>query len=152
MYTLLILVHIAAAIVWIGGGLYGQILSQRVLSVDDDTVVGSYLETVEKVDGPLFAIAPPVTLLAGIGLVAWGDAWNFSQTWVSLALGLSVVTAIVGGGLASRAAKQLRVVFDETGASGARFAEAARNVHRLSWIDVALVSTILVLMVFKPWI
>ncbi len=150
MYTLLVLVHIAAAMVWIGGGVYGLLLSQRVLSSRDDAAVGSYLETVEKVNGPVFAVAPPVALLAGIGLVFWGEAWSFSQTWIYTALGLAVVAAVIGGGLEGGAAKRVKAVFAETGASSLQFAAAARKVHRFGWMDVSVLLAIMILMVFKP--
>lgn len=152
MYTFLVLVHIAAAMVWMGGGLYALLLSQRSLVVKDDVAVGSFLESQEKVNGPIFAIAPPVALLAGIGLVFWSDAWSFSQNWVYSALALSVVAAVIGGGLESGAAKKAKATFDETGSSSPEFAAAVQKAHRFGWIDLVVLVAILVLMVFKPGI
>jgi uncharacterized membrane protein len=152
MYKLLVFVHILAGVVWLGGGIYAQLFSQRFLSLKSDEAVESYMGVTERVNGVVFSIAPPVALLAGIGLVVWGESWNFAQVWVYLALGLAVVAAAIGGGLESSAAKSAKSALEDEGASGSRFTAAVDRLHRLGWVDVTVVVAILVLMIFKPGI
>jgi uncharacterized membrane protein len=150
MYTFLVFVHVISAMLWLGGGMYALLLSQRSLASGNDATVGPYLESVEKVNGLFFAMTPPITLLAGIGLVFWSDAWRFSQAWVYLALGLAVVVAAVGGGLEGGAAKNAKAIFDQNGAASPEFVEAVKKLHSFGWVDVAVLTAIVVLMVFKP--
>lgn len=152
MYTSLVLVHVVAAMIWFGGGVYGLLLTRQATVAGEDGAIQRYLGAVERVNGPVFGIAPPLTALAGIGLVIWSDQWEFSQMWVYGALVLFAITAVSGGVLETKAAKQATAALTEDGSSSPAFARAMEKISLYGWIDVAILTLIVALMVFKPGI
>ena len=150
MYELLIFAHVLGAVAWVGGGIYSMVAWRRALVSDEDGVVGHFVDTMEWAGGRVFGIAPPVTLLAGIGLVVWSGGWRFSQLWVWTALVLALATAVSGGLLQGRAGKEMRTALEVGGARSSDFADALRRFNRFGYLDLTLVLAILALMVFKP--
>ena len=104
LYDWLLFAHIVAAMVWLGGGVLIGAMAVRVLR-------SRRAEEVERFLGNLRVIGPLVLAPASIGtlgLGAWmvldSSAWDFSQLWVQLALGLFAAAFVIGPAVAGRAA------------------------------------------------
>jgi uncharacterized membrane protein len=148
LYDWLLLLHIFAAMVWVGGGVILAALVTRVLLDPEPGAVARFVGDLRAI-GPL-VLAPATLAVAGFGvwLVLDSAAWGFGQFWVQLALALFAAALLIGGGYQSRAA-----INAERAAARGDHAEALRQLRRWSW-GYRLIVVLLVAaawdMVFKP--
>lgn len=146
MYELAIFLHILAGIAWFGTGLFYQLHTNRLRSVSDGGEVADVMESFSWAEKWIFIPAPLLVLATGIVMVTANDAWAFSQVWVYLALSLWVAEAIMGGAVGGRLIGQI----SEARVDGGDVSLLVDRYLSLAWIDVAILTVILYLMVFKP--
>ena len=104
------LAHVAAATVWVGGGVMLTIVGIRARRSDDLTVVGEFARLLPFAGLRVCTPAVIVVLVTGLWLVLAGSEWNLTQTWVLLALGAFAAAFLVGGLYLSRVSIQLERV------------------------------------------
>src|ERR1051326_3587886 len=87
LYNWLLLLHIVAAMVWVGGAVMLGATATRVIRAGDEEDVAPFLANL-RVLGPL-VLAPATVAVLGLGIwmVLNSAAWDFGQEWVQLALG-----------------------------------------------------------------
>lgn len=148
MYDLLLIIHILAAMVWIGGGIYAMLESRRL--GDDRGKLADYLNHADWVGTRVFGPAAFVTLLAGIGMVVSSDGWSFGQLWIWLAIGLFAVSLAIGAGYYGPTYARIRTLM----ASGddAELQQVRKRLDLVTQIDAVILVTVVVLMVTKPGI
>ena len=87
LYELLLFVHIAASIVWIGAGLPEPGPRQHGYDRESDEVAMQALrQDQEWLAMRLFIPASLTVVIFGIALVIESDAWSFDQLWIVLGL------------------------------------------------------------------
>jgi uncharacterized membrane protein len=148
LYEWLFLLHIVAAMVWVGGTVTLGALATYVGRSRDAEAIRRFVGSL-RVLGPLVLAPAMLAVLAfGIWLVVDTDAWSIGQTWVWLALVLFGGAFVVGAGFQSRAAiGALRAV--EAGDTQ----RAEQLLVRWTWgigVILALLLAIAWDMVFKP--
>jgi uncharacterized membrane protein len=139
-YDWLLLVHILAAMVWLGGLAILSVIVTRVVRARDLEQARHLLGNLRVLGPLLFAPAPAVLLGAGIWLVLKG--WDFGDGWVVLGLTLFAVAFLFGAILQSRAA----IAAGRALAAGEQ-TEAARHLRRWSWGS----RLILLLLIVATW-
>jgi uncharacterized membrane protein len=142
LYSWLLLLHIIAAMVWVGGAVMLGAQATRVVLANDSDEVARFLRSL-RVIGPV-VLAPPTIAVLGLGIwmVLNSAAWDFKQEWVQLALGLFAGAFLIGAAHQSRAA-----ILAERASQRGDDGEARRQLIRWSvgyW-------TILVLLVVAVW-
>jgi len=147
----LLLVHIAGAIVWIGGGLMLSIMGARVRQSDNPAVIGEFARTLSFVGLRLFMPAVVLVLITGVWLVLISSEFTITQLWVLLALAAFVLAFLIGGVYLSRSAIQL-----ERAATQSNDLAAAREALS-RWLTgyvavLVILALALIDMVFKPGI
>jgi uncharacterized membrane protein len=147
LYDWLLLGHIVAAMVWLGGGVMLAALALVTLRGGDEGVA-RFVGGLRVIGPAVLAPATIVTLGLGIWLVLDSAAWDFGQGWVVVALALVAGAIGVGAGHQGRTAinAQRAVERDD-------HAEARRQLTRWTWgyaVTVALLLAIAWDMVFKP--
>jgi uncharacterized membrane protein len=142
LYDWLVLLHIVAAMVWVGGGVMLAVQSTRVLRERDPGAVARFVSSMSVV-GPV-VLAPATVLVVGVGvwMVLDSSAWGFDQLWVQLALGLFAAAFVIGAAFQSRAALKANAAA-QAGDAG----EALRQLGRWSWGY----RTILLLLLVATW-
>src|SRR5262249_58846516 len=103
-YDWLMLLHVLAAMIWLGGTFALSALATYLVRHGERAAIARFVASL-RVIGPL-VLAPATLGVVGLGiwLVLDSDAWNFRQTWVRLALGLFTAAFLVGAVFQSRAA------------------------------------------------
>lgn len=84
-YEILLFVHIAAAIVWIGGGLLIQILVSMAERSNDERTFAALVGYVADLSLKLFVPASLTVAVFGLLVVADGP-WTLGMLWVTLGL------------------------------------------------------------------
>jgi uncharacterized membrane protein len=144
------LIHVAAATIWVGGGVTLSVIGARARRSDKPLVVGDFARLLSYVGLRVFTPAVVVVLLSGIGLVLADSEWNFTQAWVLLALAAFAGAFLIGAVYLSRSALGLERLADEANMS---LAAAREQLGRwLAGYAVVLIVLLFALwdMVFKP--
>jgi uncharacterized membrane protein len=145
-YDWLLLVHILAAMVWLGGVAVLSAIATHIVRARDFERAGQLLSSLRVVGPLLLAPAPAILLGAGIWLVLKG--WDFADGWVVFALVLFAVAFLVGAFVQSRAA----ISAGKALAAGEE-ADAMRYLRRWSWGSRFILLLLIVAtwdMTFKP--
>ena len=148
LYDWLLLGHIIAAMVWLGGGVILAALAVTTLRSDDGQALAQFVGSLRLIGPAVLAPATIATLGVGIWLVLDSAAWEFGQTWVLLALALFAAAAVIGAGHQGRTAINAQRAIDRDD-----YTEARRQLARWAWGYGVVVSLLLVIawdMVFKP--
>ena len=148
MYEVLKYVHILAAIVWVGGAFYMQLVAIRASRSDDPADLPRFGAEVEAVGAKVFPLASIILLIAGIIMVL--QRWSFNQVWVAVALVLWVASLLAGvlyiGPRAARVGKQFATEGHDSVAARAGMA----RLFLVSRLELVSFAVIVYLMVFKP--
>ena len=99
--------HIAAAVVWVGGGIALSVIGQRVRRSGEASVLTEFARTLSYLGLRVFTPAVVVVLVTGVWLVLAEQSGNFTQLWVLLALAAFAVAFLIGALYLSRSAIQL---------------------------------------------
>jgi uncharacterized membrane protein len=95
-YTFLLFVHVAMAVVWIGGGLMMQLFGVRASSLGDRTRLANLGEDVAFIGPRLFVPASLLAFLTGVLLVIESDFYGFGDDWIVIGLALYATTFLTG--------------------------------------------------------
>jgi uncharacterized membrane protein len=148
LYEWLLLLHIVAAMVWVGGGVLLAAIAVAILRGRDDDGMERFLRALPVLGPRVLAPATVAVLGLGVWLVLNSAAWSFDQFWVQLAVGLFAAAFVIGAAFQSRSAVLAGRALDD----GDRQA-AFRHLARWSVVYVLIVALLLVAvwdMVFKP--
>ncbi|HSM01510.1 MAG TPA: DUF2269 family protein [Acidimicrobiia bacterium] len=89
------LIHVLAAIVWVGGGTLMLVFTWRSLAADREHRLG-FARDAEVLSNRVFAPASIVALLFGILMVLEIDAFEFSQAWILIGI-IGLAASVVLG-------------------------------------------------------
>jgi uncharacterized membrane protein len=146
-YDVLLFIHIAMAVIWVGGALMIQFFGMRA------TVAGGERAALFLVDVEWIAnrVLTPSSLLAfasGVFMVVDGP-WSFGDDWIAIGLALFGITFLAGAGFFGPESKRLANVIAEHGFESP---QAQRRIARLilfSRLDLVLLFLILYDMAVK---
>ena len=148
MYRFLLLLHIVAATVWVGGAVVVQLLGVRVERSADPTELPRLARHVEAIGNVAFVPAAGLLLLSGAVMTA--QAWAFSQTWILIAIALWLLSAFAGGVYLAPRARRVVTLFEAEGPTSVTARRLMARLFVVSRIELASFAVILVLMVYKP--
>jgi len=145
MYDVLVLIHILSAMVWFGGGFVLFAVERHALKTSGHEGADRMLRHLEWTDDWIFTPAPLLTIASGLTMVILNGAWQFSQPWVYLTIGLIVVEFATG----YRELKQLKDA-QPKGIDSPEYGAALNAYFRFAPAAILMLGVIVVLMVFKP--
>jgi putative copper export protein len=147
MHELLVVIHVLAAMAWVGGGLYSTVMSERALATGEgfEFVAGQ----AQRAGTRLFAPASAVVLLSGITIVVTTTSWRFGQTFVWASLILAAISLLIGAAFYGPTWAKVRSLQAETPDSP-QLVVLRRRVLWVTRIDVVVLMSVVVLMVTKP--
>lgn len=148
MYLLLVYVHILAAVIWVGGAAFIQILSIRVQRSGDLAEVPQFARHLEALGRRVFLPAALVIILTGLVMTA--QNWSFSQLWILVAIGLWLVSAFLGAVFLGPGAVRAAAAFDAEGPTSAAGRRELARLSLVSRLELVSFAVVIALMVFKP--
>jgi len=151
VYNTLKFLHVLSAIVWVGSGVYAQVLGTRVLRQHDPEHLGAVARDIGEMGNRLLMPASISTLLFGVILVAYAPQWNFTDTWVLVGLGGIVATIVTGAGFLGPEAGRLgKLAAEGHTAAEPDVERRIRKIVAISRIDLVVLIVVVADMVFKP--
>ncbi len=96
LYELLLFVHIAATVAWVGSGLFAIVLALGYDCDGDEAAIERLLKDNERLALRWFVPSSLIVVLMGIALVIESDAWSFDQLWIVLGLVGFAATFVTG--------------------------------------------------------
>ena len=147
MSELLLITHILAAAAWIGGGLLNGFVAPRISRSGVEGAALAWARVAAQASTRYFNPAGLLTALSGIGLVVASDAYDWSDTFVSIGIAV-VITAGLIGALVHRPGGERIITALE---SGDRAAAARDGKKAAIWgaVTIVLLIVAVVVMVLK---
>jgi uncharacterized membrane protein len=149
-YFVFKMLHVGAAVVWVGGGLFITIIAVLAeLANDDDQLlqIGHWAETVA---GRLFPVMSFVVLGFGIAMTSNGDI-PYNQFWLIFGLVAWALSAATGILFLGPESKRLNKAAAEHGPQAHEVQARLRRILLVVRVDVALMFLIVFDMVAKPF-
>jgi uncharacterized membrane protein len=149
LHNWLLLAHVLAAMIWVGGGIVDMALARRMMRADGPTVEAFGVAR----EWTLTRVVLPATVLVpvlGISLVIESDAWSLGQTWVWLSLTLVVTVVMAGALVATIDGPRLRKLEEERGPDDTEYRRLQARHENVINVVFLTVLIIVFLMIFKP--
>lgn len=147
-YTLFKLLHIVAAIIWVGGLAAVGLINARLARGEDRSTLAAMARQSRFFGTAVVAPAAFITLIAGIGMVAVSGLgaplwiiWGFAAIVLSIALGATFLR---------RTGTALSECLQTAGVDDSRTKSLQRRLATLSIINLLLLFSAVGAMVFKP--
>jgi uncharacterized membrane protein len=144
-YEFLLFVHLAGAIIWVGGAFLFQVYGMIEVRSGDPAVVARFAGNAGRIGERLFTPVSLLVVLAGIGLMIDGD-WPWDRLWVVFALAAFAGSFLLGVSVLGPTAKRIEAVGPETEA-GQRLIS---RIFALLRVDLLFLFAIVFAMVVKP--
>jgi len=148
-YNTLKFFHVLAAITWVGSAIYAQALATKVMSENDPVHLANTAKDIGDLGKRVITPASISVLVFGVWIVAVSP-WNFSDTWVILALIGIGLTVITGAGFLGPESERLGKLVGERDPSDPEIRRRIKRVVAVSRIDLVVLILVVADMVFKP--
>ena len=144
---LLLFLHVAGAIIWVGGGLMMQFFAIRASMAGEPARMAQVGEDIEWIANRVFIPASLGAFLTGILLVVESDFYGFGDDWIVIGLALYATTFLAGLlFLGPEAARVGKLTAEGSPEAGPRM----QRLLFLSRLDLALLFLIVYDMTVKP--
>ena len=151
LYELLLFIHIAATVIWVGAGFLSLVLGTTYARNEDEPAMQRFLKDQEFLALRLFMPSAMVVLLMGLALVIESDAWSFDQLWIILGLIGFAATFVTGLFMIKPASERIGAAMEQSG--GRLTPEIRTDIRKLivkSRVDYVVLLLVIFDMVAKP--
>jgi uncharacterized membrane protein len=150
VYNTLKFVHVLAAIVWVGAGLFTLIQATRLLRQNDNVKLAAFAKDVEFWGLRLFTPASLLVLIAGVVMVLYHPGLGFSDTWILLGLIGYGLTFLTGAFYLGPTSGKLARMIDTRPPDDPEIGRGIRRIFAISRVDQTVILLVVADMVFKP--
>jgi uncharacterized membrane protein len=148
-YELYLLLHIGAAIAWVGAGLLMVMLGTRATRARDGERVVAYARDAEWLGLRLFLPANLLALASGFLLVEKGN-WGYDPSWIKLGLAGFAVSFLIGALFFAPGWGRVDKLATGEGADSPAVHAAVRRLQFGSRVDLGLLVAVVFVMTVKP--
>jgi uncharacterized membrane protein len=149
-YFVFKMLHVGAAVVWVGGGLFLTICALLAELANDDAQLLMIGQMADRVAAKVFPLMSIVVLGFGIAMTMNGDI-GYNQFWIIFGLAAWAASAAAGIGYLTPEADKLTKAMIARGPQDPEVQARLRRVLLVTRFDVALMFLIVFDMVVKPF-
>ena len=148
MYEVLVYIHIVCAILWVGSAALFQVLGMRAARASDPTIAPWLGRTMEWIGMRVSLPASIILFVAGVIMVA--QRWSFGQAWISISMGLWILSALAGSLYLGPRTKKLSQLVEAEGPSSPAALTIMTRLNLVARLELLSFAVIIALMVWKP--
>jgi uncharacterized membrane protein len=148
-YGVLKVLHVLAAVVWIGGGAMFAMITTRLLRTRDRMALGAVIPQMARQLGAAGGPASGIVLLTGIAMVLVGHI-GFSALWVRLGFGGILLHALFGAFVMRKRTMSLVEAVSAPATDETEVARAGARLRSGMFTYLALMVAVVAVMVLKP--
>jgi uncharacterized membrane protein len=152
MYEGIQVLHVLAAVIWVGGAFALQVLGFNAQRSDDSSKMIALARDAEFIGTRVFFPASVAVLVFGIVMVIDSPAWTFGQLWIVFALVITAISAIVGMAYFGPESGRVAKLTEEHGAEHPDVVARIKRIFLVSRIELLLLLAVVADMVAKPGI
>lgn len=149
-YAFFKVVHVAGAVLWVGGGLTITILALWAERKQDPVEMATLARQAAFVGERVFAPVGLLVLLAGIGMVI-NLHWGWGTSWIVAGLVGYAITFLTGLLVLGPQAKHIGQLIESKGAEDAETQAAIRRILLIARVDEGVLLLVVAVMVLKPF-
>lgn len=149
VYNLFKTLHVISVIVWLGGLVGVAVINARIAGEGDRAAMASLAEASRFFGSRIVGPAAGLTLIAGLVMVAVGDL-PFTSLWILWGLGGLVVSMALGATVIRRTGDDLTARSASADADPAEIGALQRRLRGLNVLNLLILFSAVVAMVFKP--
>jgi uncharacterized membrane protein len=143
-------VHVLAAILWVGGGLYLTILALHAERKRDPVEMTAVARQAAEVGERIFGPAGGVVFAMGIAMML-NTNWGWGTFWVTAGLVGFAISFINGVAVLGPLAKRVAAITEEKGATHPETMALIERLLLLARVDIAVLLVVVLDMVVKPF-
>jgi uncharacterized membrane protein len=148
-YELLLFLHIVAAIIWLGSGLFIQILATRAERAHDVEGLRRVANDSAGLSETLFIPASLATLILGVLLVIDGP-WGFDMLWIVLGLAGYLATFLTGVLVMKPGSEKIAALMERDAGMSAEAEIEIRKLLTKGRFDTVVLYLVVAIMALKP--
>ena len=147
-YNAIKYIHVISAVIWVGGAFFAQVLAIRAQRSTDLAELPRLGAAIGELGMKVFLPAAIILFIAGIILTV--QRWAFSDTWISIAIVLWLVSALTGALYLGPQSRKVGELFSSEGPGSIKARAALARVFIVSRLELGSFAFIVFLMIFKP--
>jgi uncharacterized membrane protein len=149
-YAFFKIVHVAGAVLWVGGGLTITILALWAERKQDPVEMATLARQAAFIGERVFAPVGLLVLLAGIAMVV-NLHWGWGTSWIVAGLVGYTITFLTGMLVLGPQAKRIGRLIETKGAEDAETQAAIRRILLIARVDEGVLLLVVAIMVLKPF-
>ncbi len=148
-YEVLVFLHIAFAIIWLGSGFLLQVLGFKADASRDVVRIQGLLDDADWAANRLFIPSSLVVLVLGI-LATIEGPWTFGDLWIVLGLVGYGMTFLTGVAFISPQVRRVSAVMERDGGMSQAAMAEVRKLFLIGRVDLVVLFTVVAVMALKP--
>jgi uncharacterized membrane protein len=147
-YEFLKVLHVVAAVVWVGGASVTQLYAIRATRTSEPERIVNFSSDAEWVGTRVFLPMSLILVATGFGMI--GDASLDFEAWIVIGLAVWVISAGVGASFLGPESGRIAKVVETEGAASPNAQARIKRIFLISRIELVLLLIVVVDMVVKP--
>jgi Predicted integral membrane protein (DUF2269) len=149
-YELLLFIHIAATVVWVGAGFAQLLIGQRYNSDGDSAAIQRFLGDQEWLAQRVFIPGSLTVVVFGIAIVIQSDAWTFGYLWIVIGLVGFAATFVTGLFMIKPTSERIAAQMERDGGLSAGTLLEIEKLIVKARVDYVVLFLVIADMVIKP--
>ena len=149
-YEFLLFVHVAMAVIWVGGASMIQLFALRAINSPDPVRLPQFGEDVAWISTRVLTPASLLAVVSGVLMVIDSDFLGFGDDWIVIGIILFAITFLAGAGFFGPESGRVGKLVEAEGPASPLVQARLKRLLALSRADLMLLFLIIFDMAVKP--